>query len=312
MTATEPSGRPADPPSDDADLDEMTALALRAQEGNSAALEELCGRLQAPMYRLELRFSGQPADAEDACQEVMVRLVTHLSSFEARSRFTTWAYTVAVRQLMRTTRRPAEASVAGPEAFAAFLDRHVDDPHWRPEDQALYQELCAEVRLSCTYGMLLCLTRPARVAYLLGDLLGMSDVEGARVCEISPAAFRQRRARARATMREVMGRRCGLVRSSNPCRCDRLVEASRDAGILDPRRPTFARHPGVRPTVAVDTLDEAATELDLAVACSRVYRSDPRFEAPEEVWSRLVRAMPTLLGTGAAGTPLLHVPGRGQ
>lgn len=34
--------------------------------------------------------------------------------------------------------------------------------------------------------MLLCLTRPARVAYLLGDLLGITDVEGAQICGTTP------------------------------------------------------------------------------------------------------------------------------
>ncbi len=202
---------------------------------------------------------------------------------------------------MRTTRRAAEASVAGPEAFAAFLDQHADDPHWRSEDQVLYQELCADVRLSCTYGMLLCLTRPARIAYLLGDLLGIPDSDAAQICETSPAAFRQRLARARAVMREVMGRRCGLISSANPCRCDRLVRASEDAGVLDPTRPAFARHRGVTLPIAVDTIHAAAPELDLAVACSQVYRTDPRFAPPELVWSRLAAAMPTLLQGGADG-----------
>lgn len=284
--------------SSDADLEDLTVLAVAARDGDGASLEELCRRLQGPMYRLALRFTGQPADAEDAAQEVLVRLVTHLSSFEGRSRFSTWAYTVAVRQLMRTARRPAEASVAGPKAFSAFLDRHAADPQWQPDNQAIYQELCADVRLSCTYGMLLCLSRPARVAYLVGDLLGMIDVEAAEVCDTTPAAFRQRLARARAVMREVMGNRCGLVRAANPCRCDRLVVASRDAGILDPARPAFARHRGVVLPIAVDTLRAAAAELDLAVACGEVYRSDPRFGAPAEFWSRLASAMPTLL-TGA-------------
>jgi RNA polymerase sigma factor (sigma-70 family) len=263
----------------DGDLDEMTALALRAQEGDRAALEELCRQLQGPMYRLALRFTGQPADAQDACQEVLVRLVTHLSSFEGRSRFTTWAYAVAVRQLMRTARRAAEASVAGPEQFAAFLDAHAQDDRWGPEDEVLYQELCADVRLSCTYGMLLCLTRPARVAYLLGDLLGMTDTDGAQICGITPAAFRQRLARARAVMRD--------------------VAASQDTGLLDPAKPAFARHVGVELPIAVDTIAAAAAELDLAVAFSQVYRSDPTFLAPELLWSRLSAAMPTLLPAGA-------------
>jgi DNA-directed RNA polymerase specialized sigma24 family protein len=54
-----------------------------------------------------------------------------------------------------------------------------------------------EVRTSCTYGMLLALSRGVRLAYILGDLLEMTDQEGAEALEISPAAFRQRLARAR-------------------------------------------------------------------------------------------------------------------
>jgi Sigma-70 region 2 len=75
------------------DLDEVTGLALAARDGDRAALEELCRAVQQPMYRLALRFCGNPADAEDAAQEVLIRLVTNLGSFEGRSRFTTWAYT---------------------------------------------------------------------------------------------------------------------------------------------------------------------------------------------------------------------------
>jgi DNA-directed RNA polymerase specialized sigma24 family protein len=134
------------------DLDEVTGLALAARDGDRAALEELCRAVQQPMYRLALRFCGNPADAEDAAQEVLIRLVTNLGSFEGRSRFTTWAYTVAVRQLLRTARRGAEATVAGPETFAAFIDRHVADPAYEPASRIEYEELCADVRLSCTYG----------------------------------------------------------------------------------------------------------------------------------------------------------------
>jgi RNA polymerase sigma factor (sigma-70 family) len=99
----------------DADLDELTELALRSAAGDRVALGKLCEAMIDPMYRLALRFSGNPTDAEDAAQEVMVRLVTGLSTFEGRSQFTTWAYTVAVRQLQRTKRRPTEQSVAGPD-----------------------------------------------------------------------------------------------------------------------------------------------------------------------------------------------------
>lgn len=282
--------------SSDQDLDELTGLALAARDGDRAALEALCRAVQQPMYRLALRFCGTPADAEDAAQEVMIRLVTNLGSFEGRSRFTTWAYTVAVRQLLRTVRRPVEASVGGADGFAAFIDGHVTDPAWDPVERAVYDELCADVRLSCTCGMLLCLSRDQRIAYLVGDLLGFSDREGAEICEITRAAFRQRLARARAVMRGLMGERCGLVRADNPCRCDRLVRASIDSEIMDPADPRWARHAVVTLPIETTTIQAAARELDLAVAVAEVYRTDPSFAAPPAVWAGLEAAIPTLLG----------------
>jgi RNA polymerase sigma factor (sigma-70 family) len=132
------------------------------------------------MYRLALRFCGTPNDAEDATQEVMIRLVTNLGSFEGRSRFTTWAYTVAVQQLLRTARRPTEASIAGQRRSQRSSTAMPRTPAYEPATRAEYEELCADVRLSCTYGMLLCLSRDQRIAYLLGDLLGFSDVDGPR------------------------------------------------------------------------------------------------------------------------------------
>lgn len=52
------------------------------------SLSALVRRLQDPMYRLALRFLGHPQDAQDATQEILIRIVTHLGSFEGRSRFT--------------------------------------------------------------------------------------------------------------------------------------------------------------------------------------------------------------------------------
>ena len=42
-----------------------------------------------------------PRGRQGRGQEILVRLLTHLGSFEGRSQFMTWAYTVAIRQLMR-------------------------------------------------------------------------------------------------------------------------------------------------------------------------------------------------------------------
>jgi len=274
----------------------LEELAERAASGDSAALSRLVEEVQYPIYRLALRFVGHPEDAKDASQEVLVRLVTNLGSFERRSRFMTWAYTLAVRQLMRTRKRQIESSVIGAETFAAFLDQGLADRDFTAEE-AEYRLLCAEVRISCTYGMLLCLSRPLRASYILGDAMCLPDTVAAEICGISRAAQRQRLARARQTMRHIIAHRCGLVDASNPCRCGRQIESSLALGILDRENLVFAEHGrSDSGPIETDTIERAAGQLDLALAMSEVYRSDPSFAAPQEVWERLRDACPDLLG----------------
>jgi hypothetical protein len=144
--------------------------------------------------------------------------------------------------------------------------------------------------------MLLSLSRELRITYLLGDLFGFTDAEGAAALGVNPAAFRQRLARARRVMRGIIERRCGLVAEANPCRCGRQVHPSIEHGILDPHELVFAGHRGVGGPIETGTLQRAATQLDVVEAMAEVYRSDPPFEAPAAVWEGIRRAAPDLLG----------------
>jgi RNA polymerase sigma factor (sigma-70 family) len=279
---------------DDEPLEE---LARTAGQGNKDALEAVCSQTQHMVYRLALRFLGFPQDAEDATQEIMIKVITHVGAFEGRSKFTTWVYTIASRHLLETKKRFVESSVKGPVPFGQWLDTHLADHDYDAASRVEYDELCGEVRISCTYGMLLCISRDARIAYLLGDLIGLTDVEGAEILGIGRAAFRQRVARARATLRTVIANRCGLVTASNPCRCSRQITSSIEAGILDVRAPLFARHPRIAEgSIPAGTLERAARQLDMAEAIAELYRSDPSFLAPKGVWDALRKAAPDLIG----------------
>lgn len=290
MTSKAPSSSPS--PSDEGSS-AVDELARRAADGDGEALAALLKEVQHPVYRLALRFLGHPEDAQDATQEILVRLVTHLGSFEGRSKFTTWAYTVAMRSLLRTKKRFVESSVQGAEQFAAFLDRGMGEIDTTMEETE-YRLLCEEVRVSCTYGMLLCIPRPQRAAYLLADVLGVTDVEGAEILGCSREAFRQRVSRARRTLRHVIDNRCGLVDPANPCKCGKQISSSEQAGILDRGNLVYGSHP--REEVRA-WIEPVAKELDDVVAIGDLYRFD-RFTAPAALWDDLQRRYPALLGAG--------------
>lgn len=162
------------------EADPLAAVASRAAAGDTAALDELCRELQDLIYRLAMRLFAHPEDAADATQEALIRIVINVGSFEGRSKLTTWAYTVASRHFLRMKTQRPEPTVAGPEEFGDWIDQHRSEPSAEVASLVEFDELCGEVRIACTYGMLLCLTRPLRLAYLLGDVIGLTDIEGAR------------------------------------------------------------------------------------------------------------------------------------
>ncbi|MBW2703120.1 MAG: RNA polymerase sigma factor [Deltaproteobacteria bacterium] len=63
--------------------------------GDAKAFEELAERHRRGIYAFILRFVGHRNTADDLLQDVFVRIVRSADGFERRSRFTTWAYTIA-------------------------------------------------------------------------------------------------------------------------------------------------------------------------------------------------------------------------
>ena len=67
-------------------------LVEAAIEGDKKALEDVILKIQDKIYGLALRMLYNPSDAEDAAQEILLKIITHLSTFRGESAFTTWIY----------------------------------------------------------------------------------------------------------------------------------------------------------------------------------------------------------------------------
>jgi RNA polymerase sigma factor (sigma-70 family) len=75
-------------------------LARQALDGDRDAIQRLVHALQGELYALALRMLWHREDAEDATQEILMRIVTRLTQFEFRSRLKTWAYRLAVNYIL--------------------------------------------------------------------------------------------------------------------------------------------------------------------------------------------------------------------
>lgn len=263
-------------------------LVKRAADGSRDALEAVVRAVQDDVYALALRMLWHPADAADAAQEILIKIVTHLGSFRGESGFRTWCFRVASNHLLTVRASRAERRARTFDDVAEMLGDLAEPASPSPGPEALL--LVEEVKLGCTLGILLCLDRPHRLAYILGAVLGLPGEEGAEVCEVPHATYRKRLSRARERMSEFLTGHCGLANAEAPCRCERRVSPTLEAGLLSPQHLLFARH-GERPAGARSLLT-MTRELEELSADVQLYRSHPDYGAPESVASG-IRALIT-------------------
>jgi len=114
-------------------------LVVRARAGDREALEDLIERHQAWIYNIALRMLFHPQDAEDATQEILIKILTRLSSFEGRSSFRTWLYRIVVNHLLNTRRSRVEDPAISFRMYGEELDKTPDlelpDPKLAPLTQ---------------------------------------------------------------------------------------------------------------------------------------------------------------------------------
>ena len=265
---------------EEARVDQELVAQIRA--GSREALETLIKRHQSWIYNIVQRMVYLPQDAEDLTQEILIKTLTKLSTFESRSSFRTWLYRIVVNHVLNMKRARGEEREWTFERYGADLDGTPDadlpDPRSIPADVRL---LVDEARIGCTSGMLLCLDREQRLIYILGEIFGVTAQVGAELLEISRENFRQKLARARRDLHHFMRNQCGLINKANPCRCAKKTRAFMTAGYLDPKNLLFAREHVTRVReVARKTCDEMQS-LDDAYA--EIYRDHPFLEPPDFV-----------------------------
>ena len=254
-------------------------LVQQAKDGKKEALESLVRRIQDRVYGLALRMLGYPADAEDAAQEILVKVVTHLDSFRQESAFTTWVYRVAANHLLTTRKRLAEKQTSSFEDYESQLEMGFAAEWQESVPEAERSLIVQEVMLGCTHGMLLCLDRPHRITFILSQVFDVTSRQGAHILDISPAAYRKRLSRARERIQAFMLKNCGLVNPDNPCHCDRVAPQAVQANEIDPKRLLFAEHRCRTRGGVVSS--EHLQELDSLQRVAALFRNHPDYAAPE-------------------------------
>jgi RNA polymerase sigma factor (sigma-70 family) len=218
-------------------LEELARLAL---DGDREAVEELVRALQGDVYGLALRMLWNREDAEDATQEILVRTVTRLAQFDFRSTIKTWVYRIAANYILDVKKSAVERMRLTFQQFGDDLVEGLSADGPADSERSLLVE---EVKIGCTLGMLQCLDRPHRLAYVLGEILDLSGPESAEALGISPDLFRKRLQHARTAIEAFTRTYCGLASDTAVCACHRRVPAALRLGRVHAEAVVFAQQP---------------------------------------------------------------------
>ena len=168
-------------------------LALRAARGDVGAFSALVREHSGLVYRVSLRVLGV-RDAQDASQEVWIRVWRNIKSFRGDSTFTTWLYRITMNTCLSVRQkesRRAERHYEGEVPFLAEPSGGDADP----EASALNSERREEIEAALED-----VRAEHRAALVLRHMEGLSYAKIAEVLDVPDGTAKGWVSRGRAAM----------------------------------------------------------------------------------------------------------------
>lgn len=257
--------------------DELKALVGKATAGDKKALETLVAGMQDIVFNLSLRMLGTFADAEDATQDILLKMITHLSSFRGDSLFTTWVFSIAANHLKNYKKH---MFAHYPLSFEYYGD---DIENGKIQDvpdltQSVEKDILAEeLKMSCTNVMLQCLDAESRCIFILGTMFKIDSRIAGDILGMTPDAYRQRLSRIRKKMADFLGQYCGEY-GSGKCKCKDRVNYAIQSHRINPMQLDYmsATEIPIQTMMDVKNAMEVIDDLSQDFSFCKPYQSSER------------------------------------
>ena len=178
------------------------SLFTRARSGDPDAFVELASTCDAAVYRVALRITRNPADAEDVRQQTFLKAFANFNQFRDGFRFAAWITQIAANESISMLRRRRDSRWVSLEEMTSDQDgaRLIREPRSKRENP---EQSCARLELRTRLIEELRRLDPSlRSVCLLRDVNNLSTEETADQLGLTPQAVRTRLFRGRLKLRE--------------------------------------------------------------------------------------------------------------
>ncbi len=274
----------------DKDNKEIVELVDAARGGDQQALETLIRSVQDMIFNLSLRMLGTVPDAEDATQEIIIRILSKLATFRKESAFSTWVYRLAVNSLINYKKSMFSEHPLSFEYYGQDIRYGKTD---EVEDlvEGLCKEQCVEeLKMSCTNVMLQCLEPESRCIFILGTMFKMDSKVTAEVLNITPENYRQKLCRIRKKVANFLSEYCGLS-GTGMCNCHKRINYALSEHRINPKKLEFNSLTPLEGKIVKEYTEEMEELYELALT----FENFPNYKSPraaEEMLGVVLRAAP--------------------
>lgn len=256
---------------------ELLALIDKATAGDKGSLETIILSVQDLVFNLSLRMLGTFPDAEDATQDILLKIITHLSSFRGESSFSTWVFRIAANHLKNYKKHmfakfPLSFEFYGDDIKNGKID-DVPDLTQDVEKSILAEEL----KMSCTNVMLQCLDSESRCIFILGTMFKVDSRIAGDILGITPEAYRQRLSRVRKKMADFLREYCGEY-GNGKCRCADRVNYAIQNHRINPVQLDFTVAIPAETMMEVKKAMEDIDDLSQEFSFCKTYQSPERLK----------------------------------
>jgi len=167
-------------------------LVFRIKEGDAEALGELVDAYQKRILSVAYKITGDWHAAQDIAQDVFVKLIEKIDTFDPERNFFSWIYRVTVNRAIDSLReKTREKSLLAERSLHPV-------PAEGSEEMMLKAEMRKKVR-----DVLAKLPVQYRIVLVLRDIEGISTTRIAEILDLIPATARWRIFQARRLFREL-------------------------------------------------------------------------------------------------------------
>lgn len=256
---------------------EMSILIDKALSGDKESLESIILSVQDLIFNLSLRMLGTFADAEDAAQDIILKIITNLSSFKKQSSFTTWVFSIASNHLKNYKKHMFAHMPLSFEYYGNDIEN--GNIHDIPDlTQNVEKAILAdELKMSCTNVMLQCLDAESRCIFILGTMFKLDSRIAGEVLGLTPEAYRQRLSRIRKKMASFLEKYCGEY-GYGKCKCINRLNYAIQNHRLDPAQLDYTTADVISDQTMIDVKDtmEQIDDLSQEFSFCKSYKSPER------------------------------------